>query len=59
MNGKEVVHLSVDLTNDDYSHIEDYETQHKWANRNNNVFTLVEDKLQSSHQLEIKMKLMI
>mmetsp|Transcript_38260 Transcript_38260/g.43175 ORF Transcript_38260/g.43175 Transcript_38260/m.43175 type:complete len:111 (-) Transcript_38260:36-368(-) len=52
MNDKEAVHPSGDLTNDDYSNIEDRETQHKPANQNNNVYTLVKDKLQSSHQLE-------
>ena len=28
MNDEEVVHLSGDLTDDDYSNIEDHETQH-------------------------------
>ena len=52
MNNIEAVHPSGDLTNDDYSNIEDYDTQHERANRNNNVYTLVEDKLQLSHQLK-------
>ena len=52
MNDKEAVQSSGDPTNDDYSNIEDHETQHERANQNNNVYTLVEDELQSSHQLE-------
>ena len=42
----------IDLINDDYSNIEDHETQHKETNQNNSVYTLVEHKLQSSSQLE-------
>ena len=33
MNDEEAVHPSNDLTNDDYSNIEDHETQQEWANR--------------------------
>ena len=49
---KKVVHPSGDLTDDDYSNIEDHETQHKQINQNNSFYTLVEDKLQPSPQLE-------
>ena len=35
MNNKEVVHPSDNLTDDDYSNIEDHETQHERTNRNN------------------------
>ena len=52
MNNKEVVHLSGELTNDDYNNIEDHEIQHERINRNNSVYTLDIDKLQSSPQLE-------
>ena len=52
MNNEEAVHPSGYLSDDDYSNIEDHETQHERANQNNNVYTLVEDKLQLSHQLE-------
>ena len=52
MNDKEAVHPSSDLADDDYRNIEDHETQHKRISQNNNFYTLVEDKLQSSPQLE-------
>ena len=52
MNNKKAVHPSGDLTNDDYSNIEDHETQHERVNQNNNAYTIAEDKLQSSHQLK-------
>ena len=35
MNDKETVHPSDDLTDDNYSNIEDNEIQHKWNNQNN------------------------
>ena len=52
MNNEEAVHPSDDLTNDDYSNIENHETQHKQTNRNNSFYTLVDNKLRSSPQLE-------
>ena len=52
MNDKEAIHLSGNLTNDYYSNIVDHETQHKRTNQNNNEYTLAENKIQSSHQLE-------
>ena len=52
MNNTEAVHPSGDLTNDDYSNIEDHETQHKWTNQNNSFYTLVDNELQLSPQLK-------
>ena len=52
MNNKEIVHPSDDLTNDDYSNIEDHETQHKWTNQHNSYYTLVDKELRSSSHLE-------
>ena len=48
MNNKEVVHPSGDLIDDNYSNIEDHETQHKRINRNNSFYNLIENELQSS-----------
>ena len=47
MNDNETVHPSGDLTDDDYSIIENHETQHKRTNRNNSLYTLVNNELQS------------
>ena len=52
MNDKEVVHPSDDLTDDDYNNIEDHETQHKWTNRNNSFYILVDNELQTISYLE-------
>ena len=52
MNNKEAVHPSVNLTDDNNCKIEDHETQHKQIIRNNSFYTLVENELQSSTQLE-------
>ena len=48
MNNKKVVHPSNDLTDDDYSSIEDHENQHEQTNQNNSFYTLVDNELQSS-----------
>ena len=52
MNGKEVVHPSNDLIDDDYSNIEDHATQQKQTNRNNRFYTLVDNILQLRSHLE-------
>ena len=52
MNDNGAVHPSNDLTDDYYSNIEDHGTRHKQTNRNNNFYTLVDNKVQSSSQLE-------
>ena len=45
MNNEEVVHPSDDLTDDDYSNIEDHENQHTQIIRNNNVYTFIKNEL--------------
>ena len=50
MNDEKAVHPSGDLTDDDYSNIEDHETQHERINRHNKYYTLVENELQPSPQ---------
>ena len=52
MNDEEVVHLSYDLTDDDYSNTKDDENQYKRTNQNNSFYTLVDNELQSSSHLE-------
>ena len=52
MNDKEAIHPNGDLTDDNNSNIEDYETQHMWINQNNSFYTFVENILQSSPKLE-------
>ena len=52
MNNKKIVHPSDDLTDDDYSNIEDHKTQQEQTIRNNSFYTLVDDKLQSNSHLE-------
>ena len=42
MNDKKVVHPSDDLTDDDYSNIEDQEIQPEQTNQNNNFYTCVD-----------------
>ena len=41
MNKEEAIYPSDDLTDDDYSNIEDHETQHEWTNQNNNIYILL------------------
>ena len=50
MNHKKIVHPSNDLTNDDYSNIEDHKIHQEQTNRNNNFY--INNKLQSSSHLE-------
>ena len=52
MIDKEAVHPSDNLTDDDYSNIEDHETQNKRTNQNNRFYTRVDNELQSNSQLE-------
>ena len=52
MNNREAVHPSDDITDDNYSNIDYHETQHKQTNQNNSFYTLVDNKLQLSPQLE-------
>ena len=52
MNNEEAVHPSGDLTDDNDSNIEDHETHHERTNRNNSFYTLIQNKLRSSPQLE-------
>ena len=59
MNNKVVVHPSDDLTNNDYSNIEDQEIQQEQTNQNNSFYTLVDNKFQSSPHLEDPNKLII
>ena len=40
MDDKEADHPCCDLTDDDYSNIEDHETQHKWINQNDSFILL-------------------
>ena len=49
---KEADHPSNDLTNDNNSNIEDHGTQLKRINQNNSLYTIVENKLQLSPQLD-------
>ena len=48
MNNEIVVHPSNDLTNDDYSNIEDHKIHQEMTNQNNRFYTLVDNELQSS-----------
>ena len=52
MNDEEVVHPSDDLTDDDYSNIEDHEIQQEQTNRNNSFYILVDNELKLSSHLE-------
>ena len=52
MNDQEAVHQSSDLTDDNNSNIKEHETQHKKINWNISFYTIVENQIQSSHQLE-------
>ena len=52
MNVEEAVHPSDDLTNDDNSIIKDHESQQERINWNNSFYTLVENELKPSTQLE-------
>ena len=53
MNDEEAVHLSNDLTDYEYSNIEDHETQQERTNQNNSFYTLVDNELaQSSPHIE-------
>ena len=54
MNNEETVHPSGDLTDDDYSNIENHKTQHKRINKDNSVYTFVENELQLSPHLEVQ-----
>ena len=47
MNNKEAV-----CPSDDNSNVEDHGTQHEWINQNNSLYTLVQNELQASPQLE-------
>ena len=46
INNKIVVHPSNDLTNDDYSNIEDNKIHQEKTNQNNNFYTLIDTELQ-------------
>ena len=52
MNNKKVGHPSGGLTDDKYMNIKDHETQNKRTNQNNRCYTLFDNELQSSPQLE-------
>ena len=52
MNDKETVHSSNDLTDDECSNIEEYETQHKVQKKTNDFHTLVDNELQLSSGIE-------
>ena len=52
MNNEETAHPSDDLSDDEYSKIEDHETQYKQTNWNNSFYTFVDNELQSSPLIE-------
>ena len=52
MNGEEAVHTSDNIVDYDYSNIDCHETHHNQTNQNNCFCTHVDNKLQSSPQLE-------
>ena len=52
VNGKEADHQSDDLTDNECSNIEDHETQRERTNQKNSLYTLFDNELQSSSNLE-------
>ena len=56
MNDKIVVHPSNDLTNNDYSNIENRDIHQEQTNQNNSFYTINDNKFQSRSYLEYSNK---